>query len=208
MPLTELAGKGQGLRCGGEKQFRLRSLQEALASPEHGAMQKTSRECSQSPADPSGTNKAPNLLCKMKVLCSRGPQTSLLLALSGCNPSLSSRFYFSPPLPSPEICLLFLLTSFCRSRLRQAVCCLPDAKMDYWINSSVGCSASQRLEVREVINSPTAPFAHCEGAGAIDFADSLGSCSRITACISVGNKSTDVFQCLLLSSEKETYAVL
>jgi len=112
-------------------------------------------------------------------------------------------------LPSPALRFAcFSFTSFCRSRLRQGVCCLPDAKMDYWINSSAGCLALQRLEVREVINSHTSPFAHWEGAGAIDLADSLGSCSHTKACISAGSKSVYIFWCLLLSNEKEMYAIL
>lgn len=156
-------------------------------------MQKTSSECSQSPADLGGTNKAPNLFCKMKASRSQGVQMSLPLSLSGCNPSLSSPI---SGLPSPAlrfVCFFFSSLFFCRSRFRRGACCLPDAKMDYWINSSIGCSASPRLEVREVINSQPVPFAHCDGAGAIDLADSVGSCSHITVCISVGNKSIYIF---------------
>lgn len=159
-------------------------------------MQKTSGEYSQSPAAPGGTNKAPNLFCKMKATCSRGLQMRLPLSLSGCNPSLSFPSVSLSVLPSPAlrfVCFSFSSLFFCQSRLRQGVCCLPDAKMDYWINSSFGCLASQRLEVREVINSQISPFAHCEGAGAIDLADSLRSCSHITVCISVGNKSIYIF---------------
>lgn len=138
----------------------------------------------------------------MKASCSQGLQMSLPLSLSGCNPFLSSSISL---LPSPAlrfVCFSFSsLFFFCRSRLRRGVCCLPDAEMDYWINSSIGCSASQRLEVREVINSQPSPFAHCKGAEAIDLADSAGFRSHITVCISVGNKSIYIFD-VSLSNKK------
>lgn len=143
----------------------------------------------------------------MKASCSQGLQMSLPLSLSGCNPFLSSSISL---LPSPAlrfVCFSFSSLFFCRSRLRRGMCCLPDAEMDYWINSSIGCSASQRLEVREVINSQPSPFAHCKGAEAIDLADSVGFRSHITACISVGNKSIYISD-VSLSNKKETYAIL
>lgn len=112
VPLAELAGKGQGLRCGGGLQFRLRSLQEALASPEHWATQKASSECPQSPADPGRRNKAPDLFCKTKARCSQGLQMSCCFHYLQSFPLPPFFFGFSPPLLSPEICLFFLLFTF------------------------------------------------------------------------------------------------
>lgn len=112
VPLAELAGKGQGLRCGGGLQFRLRSLQEALASPEHWATQKASSECPQSPADPGRRNKAPNLFCKTEARCSQGLQMSCCFHYLQSFPLPPFFFGFSPPLLSPEICLFFLLFTF------------------------------------------------------------------------------------------------
>lgn len=131
-------------------------------------------------------------------------------AFTICNPSLSPHSSSVSALPSSALRFVcFSFSSLFRgSRPRRRVCWLPDANTDYWINSSTGSWASQRLEVRDVINSQPSPFAHREGAGAIDLEDSAGSCSHITARRAVGNKSIYIFWCLLLSNEKEAYATL
>lgn len=68
------------------------------------------------------------------------------------------------------MCLLFLLfTLFVGPGSGRECATFPDAKMDYWINSSIGYSALQRLEVREVINLQPSPFARFKGMELLTF---------------------------------------